>query len=334
MQRFKVLDAFRGLAILAVMLYHYTTTYRIHDSSFDPVLNLRQGYLGVHFFFIISGFVIFLTLNHSSSAWEFLYKRFSRLYPTFWFCLCLSYCFYQYVPPVFTEELSIQDFIINFSMIPGFFQTPRADGAYWSLVPEVFFYMAMAFLFFFRRYKPWLFWGIAVIILTWLNTFLFHLDGRSLHFGNMLWGPLFFAGILFFMMREKQNNLLFHLLVIITIPSTCINLKSVESWIIITVIYSLFYLFVFGKLQWLTWKPLVFLGRISFPLYLIHQNIGYFILNETASLIPNANLRLVLVCCMMIVAAFIIHKAIELPSIRMLRRLIQKPAETNSAAAA
>lgn len=88
------LDALRGIAALSVVIYHYTTRYNSlygHDSFLD---NNYFHYCsqGVQLFFMISGFVIFLTLNHIKKPMDFVISRFSRLYPP----ILDSNCFHIY----------------------------------------------------------------------------------------------------------------------------------------------------------------------------------------------------------------------------------------------
>ncbi|MGZ4099102.1 MAG: acyltransferase family protein, partial [Bacteroidia bacterium] len=70
-QRYKELDAMRGFAALFVMFFHYTT-HTPHSLSF-----LELGVTGVDLFFIISGFVIFMSINKVRSAKEFMINRFA-----------------------------------------------------------------------------------------------------------------------------------------------------------------------------------------------------------------------------------------------------------------
>jgi peptidoglycan/LPS O-acetylase OafA/YrhL len=68
MKRIKTLDVFRGLAAYSVLLVHYTQGYRERfGHSYNPKYDFYYGYLGVEFFFLISGFVIFLTVLNSTS---------------------------------------------------------------------------------------------------------------------------------------------------------------------------------------------------------------------------------------------------------------------------
>ena len=57
--RIQVIDAFRGIAILAVMAYHYTVRWPEfygYSSSYSELF--RIGQYGVHLFFVVSGLVI------------------------------------------------------------------------------------------------------------------------------------------------------------------------------------------------------------------------------------------------------------------------------------
>ena len=67
------LDALRGLAALAVVAFHYTTLYgELYGHSGPPPLSFGFGNYGVHLFFLISGFVIFMTLERTRSAMDFV----------------------------------------------------------------------------------------------------------------------------------------------------------------------------------------------------------------------------------------------------------------------
>jgi len=93
--RISVLDSFRGIAAIFVVIYHYTVKYSeiFIGSNFEPLFLFVYGEFGVQLFFIISGFVIFKSVRNINSVIEFVFKRFVRLFPTYWFCLCLTFIF-------------------------------------------------------------------------------------------------------------------------------------------------------------------------------------------------------------------------------------------------
>ena len=91
--RIEFVDSFRGIAALLVVMYHYIYRYEYSYSEGD-VVDLYFLSYGVHLFFIISGFVIFFSIHNEKSAFNFLRKRFFRLYPTYWACVFVTYFFY------------------------------------------------------------------------------------------------------------------------------------------------------------------------------------------------------------------------------------------------
>lgn len=89
MKRFMVLDSWRGICALLVVIYHF----RANSSVVDMPL-IRNSYLFVDFFFVLSGFVIFgnyatRLANGSVSFWNFVLLRIGRLYPLHLFVLCM-----------------------------------------------------------------------------------------------------------------------------------------------------------------------------------------------------------------------------------------------------
>ena len=84
------LDALRGIAAISVVIYHFC--YRYPELYGGNQFNLAfLGKYGVPFFFIISGFVIFWTLDRLKKPVDFIVSRFSRLYPIYWICLTITF---------------------------------------------------------------------------------------------------------------------------------------------------------------------------------------------------------------------------------------------------
>src|ERR1044072_9360250 len=83
--RIKELDALRGIAALMVVFFHYTFWRP------QAKLGFNLGTTGVDLFFMISGFVIFMSLLHINQSKEFVINRISRLYPGYWACVTFTF---------------------------------------------------------------------------------------------------------------------------------------------------------------------------------------------------------------------------------------------------
>ena len=148
--RIKFLDGLRGIAIIAVVLYHaYGATY----SQYLPfgqqfsVIPLRLFWVGVQLFFIISGFVIVMTLERCDTITNFTIRRWLRLFPAMLVASLLILAFDRLIgigPYVDRTAINLLPGILFIS--PSIIHTitgtmiESMDGPYWSLYIEVTFY--------------------------------------------------------------------------------------------------------------------------------------------------------------------------------------------------
>lgn len=283
--RIKELDAFRGLAALSVVLYHYTTIYA-KDFAVDSSFHFAYGWLGVPFFFILSGFVITLTIERSSSALQFLKKRFVRLYPTFWICLLITLGIIwitksQSIHPMFDRPTV--DILFNFTMFHELLKFHHVDGAYWSLLPELLFYLLMAFLLMIGKVNKVLWYNGALLVICLIHYFFpIPILSRLLDLNYVL---LFMIGICFYKIYTSKGKAPFylHVLIVANLALAIALYDVIRPHLDLTIliiafpiIVCFFYVFVYTKMHILgRSKFLLFLGFISYPLYLIHQLIGY-----------------------------------------------------------
>ena len=137
------LDALRGIAALLVVAADFIERTPLKDTFFFTYVNLGQ--VGVVIFFLLSGMVIPYSLKEGRHALAaFAVSRLFRLYPAYWFSIALavlsSYWFLSTPVPVSTV-------LINMTMFQALLKTPDLFGVYWTLIIEMFFYMACAALF-------------------------------------------------------------------------------------------------------------------------------------------------------------------------------------------
>src|SRR5258706_3339002 len=76
---------------MCVVLSHYSThcVKFFREAPLGLDLDTVHGFYAVQLFFIISGFVISLTLEKSNSWRDFAFSRLSRLYPAYWAAVTL-----------------------------------------------------------------------------------------------------------------------------------------------------------------------------------------------------------------------------------------------------
>lgn len=150
-QRLDVLQAGRGVAALAVVACH-ANSYAPTASAFE------LGRYGVHFFFLLSGYVIFLSAQRSFEARNFLIARARRIYLPYWPIGIFAALSYAALGRDF-------DWLASLTLLPG---TAALIPA-WTLQHEIAFY-ALAALFFATGapIRAGLLWG-AVILLRQLG---------------------------------------------------------------------------------------------------------------------------------------------------------------------
>lgn len=304
--RLSVLDGLRAVAILLVIGYHYFVRWTPPLSANDlyPYGSLgahfwlfRYGDMGVQLFFIISGFVISMTLFRSRSIGNFFWKRFSRLFPTMLLCSLLSFVVLHALPQdAFVPHW--RDFLpsLTFSdplLWSKAFGTPFAavDGAYWSLFVEVKFYFWVSVVYFGfgpKRFVPafaWLFGALVLLYLAMRAFDLPHLWGLDFIFALSSL-PWFAAGIGFYALYAHAGKRVgWVLLVEAAAALATLRLGShagtLAYFIVIALSYAVFLAFLLRPrwVAWLAYRPLAAVGVASYSLYLLHQSIGVAILD-------------------------------------------------------
>ena len=277
--RFKQLDGLRGVAAIIVMLYHYCSVYssEFHAFIFSPDI-FKYGFYGVELFFVISGFVIYYTIQKIHSPKEFLIKRFIRLFPTYWLCLVITFLVVWIFPLNEYRNTNFVDGLVNVTMISGVIHVKYVDPAYWSLQIELFFYLLMAVILLFNKLKH-----IDFILWAWLGLVLIYnevhkLPGLGLLL-NLQFGPLFVAGICFYRIKTSSQRVWnSYLLLVISYGCAVRSVHVEESFLGITIVYLVFVFSVFIKNPVLSSRLLAFFGAISYSLYLIHANVGFVLM--------------------------------------------------------
>lgn len=179
-KKLKLIQSFRGLAALLVVLFHTTqlSNQKFHHSFISNIFSF--GSAGVDFFFVLSGFIIFFVhrfdIGQKNKLKPFILKRFVRLYPMYWLVTLTLLPIYFLVPSFGKGYEQNADVIIKSLLLyPQQHEPILVVG--WSLVYEVFFYLIFSLTIFLKpKYsKPiilfWLLGTLLKLILTATSPF-------------------------------------------------------------------------------------------------------------------------------------------------------------------
>ena len=319
--RFAELDALRGLAALAVVLFHLTwRASQVLAGAQTIPWGLEWGRFGVHLFFSISGFVIFMTLERTSSAADFAVSRLARLFPAYWCAVLLTALG---VVALGAPELGQPPQIVlaNLTMLQGFDYVPPVDGVYWSLTVELAFYLCMLAL-----WKAQLLHRIELVLLGWLALMaawelfpqLPSRVGLLLCVRYIAW---FVPGILAYRVWTGARRPAQQVLPWLAGLAAILVGYQAAIWPVYLVVSAIYAGLIAGRLGWLRQRLLIWLGAISYPLYLIHQHLGYALIARLEALGAGPWLALVLTIAAALAASEAIHRWVEAPSLGAIRQL-------------
>jgi len=287
-KRFTEIDSLRGFAALGVLLFHFSLANNILLKYF------KYGVTGVDLFFMISGFVIFMSVSSAKRLEDFWFSRFNRLFPSYWLSIAIALVSYYFLTS-FIFNKPVGYYLGNILMLQPIFKAGNLVDAYWTLYVELTFYCFISV-----AYKCKLFNKIELII--WIGLLLmliingiYLLDIKSEKYTRFFImsrsvAPLisffsfFAAGMVYYLIFTKGYSFNRVLLLVtsffITILIHNISGRSnffigvAESIVCLLVYNAMFILILFKKAKFLSIKWFIFLGSISYPLYLVHESIG------------------------------------------------------------
>lgn len=319
------LDALRGLAAIAVVFYHYFFRYdQLYGHSGIATDWTWLGQYGVHLFFIVSGFVIFWTLHRIRRPADFIVSRFSRLYPAYWAAAALTFLviYFMGLPG---REISVSSALKNVLMFHSYLGVPHIDGVYWTLTVELTFYFWMFAVYLSGYLEKAEFVFIPVLLLAVLKPDAIAEIEILQKLFILKYAPLFLAGICFYRLMEGRHQARSLAFLALSLTST-LFIYSVAEFLVFTVLYGFFYLAVIGKLPFLRAGFLVFVGSISYSFYLLHQNIGFVVLNKGYELGWHPLFSVAVSISLTAALAWVFFRFIEKPSLRAIRHYYKSSA--------
>jgi len=312
------LDALRGIAALAVVFYHYIFKYDEiygHDAIFNIFGVFEYGQLGVQLFFMISGFVIYLSLENTKNIKTFIVNRVSRIYPAYWLAVCLTFILVATLG-LPGREVDFSSMLINLSMLQGYLGVRHVDGVYWTLMVEIQFYIIISVLYFYLPKRFLLIGFLFLIVINLIVGYCYHVDNKYflIKVMNLIFSSsylhYFGAGIGFYLLSKNESLPCAWLLIVLSILHNILFISGVELFIIVS-FYAVFFIMIYKKDGFLNNKILCYFGFISYSLYLVHQNIGYIIFNYFYTFNINPFVALIVALLVSISIAHFSSKYIE-----------------------
>ena len=326
------LDAFRGIAALSVVIFHYTTHYDfLYKHSSPLAFGFPIGRYGVELFFMISGYVIFLTLDKTKTPQEFVVSRFSRLYPVYWIAVLLTYAITSFLL-LPRYSVAFTDALINLSMFQELARVPDVDNVYWTLQRELGFYLLTGALFYSAARKYIVHIIAALIFANIFISYFSLLDKipgmwRIYSVLPIIQLHLFGLGIaLYLLHRNRIMNWQFYLMITLCLFSAGIAVDTTHS-LIVALLFACIFLATRIHPRILRHPYLLFLGEISYPLYLIHNNVGSAAIYTLEKNGMSVFLSILLAILLVIILATAMNRLVEKPGLRWLRSRFKKKME-------
>ncbi len=282
-KRYPELDALRGIAAIFVVLYHFTLGQGMW-------WGFNLGVTGVDLFFLISGFVIFMSINKVSSGAEFAINRAARLYPTYWACVSITFGVMVFLRLIHfgaahDSNAGWLDYLGNLTMFQYYFGIKDLDIPYWTMIVEMLFYIVILILHSSKLLKYIITIGIVCNVFILVNGLFLILHWQHLpprYFPLLNHFPLFFAGIIFYKLATNSINKTFGYTILVCCMLVQLGIFPFAGpahdhvmWgqytFMLALYFGLFVLFINNMLSFIVSKPSLFLGKISFALYLIHS---------------------------------------------------------------
>lgn len=326
------------------MTWHYTGFQRFPDvwgtkpGVLMPTLHKVSvyGWIGVPFFFLISGFVICMSAWGRSPG-DFMISRVTRLFPAYWLAVFMTGTLMVLARPVWVDKvksLSYTDILTNLTMMQDGIAGRSIDGVYWTLYIELRFYVLFGLVLAlgalsYRKMVAfcglWLFFSAIAsnADIPLLQIMLFP-----------QWAPYFIAGMAMYLMYRFGPNLLLWCIIAFAwllaqhqlqpvLKSYRWDAQGPLSYTVtlglITLAFGAMIAVSLGWLDRIQWKWLTIAGALTYPVYLVHQEIGWWVIHKLHAKV-NAYVLVFSLIAGMLVLAYLIHRLVERPVSKRLKR--------------
>jgi peptidoglycan/LPS O-acetylase OafA/YrhL len=344
--RFLFLDGLRGIAAIAVVLFHFFNHWvsPVHDAlarmlpdSIQSVL--EHADLGVEVFFVLSGFVIAhsvfdkpITLQF---AGKFILRRSLRLDPPYWVVIAINLLLPYLLFATLRENLFLKfggtsGLLVNMFYLPDLLWQPRIVGVAWTLCLEVQFYLVFMLLLgiahaigvVLPRHFHWISKAVARVLFAALLAYSVHrwISAGKNDFGGR-WFMFFTGALLYWTLRGRVNLWIFGIYLIV-ILGLSIRFREIRSMMVLVTALVIYGSALCGGLQsWFGSRPFRYLGRISYSLYLVHMTVGVATMVLVLRFLNDSNAAVIVALSAAIIvsvlSADLLNRFVEVPAMQI-----------------
>jgi peptidoglycan/LPS O-acetylase OafA/YrhL/cation transport regulator ChaB len=334
------LDGLRFAAAVAVLLHHYVSRWSLVWGSppeeVFPTLSgvLAYAAIGPEQFFVISGFVILMTA-WGRSVPEVLASRLARLYPAYWAAVVLTSLLLLVFWPD-GKPISVGEAAVNLTMFQSLFDIRHVDGVYWTLWVELRFYLLVLVLTAFG----WTRRRVLLVGALWAPAAIATAELGLEPWTTLLLGtyaPLFAGGMLLYLIHREGHARLTWLLVAWNVALAVVwqtpkvgamierNTATDPSDPLLAALmvgcFAAVAALALTPLRRLGAPWLVTLAALTYPLYLIHEHWGWWVISLAH---PTLGVTATLATAVVVAVglAFAIHHGVERWASPRLRTLV------------
>lgn len=287
------LDILRLVSAVAVLVYHFgfrmAVTGEGGGTGFPELSPLAIWFdTGLMVFFAISGYVITLSAE-GRAAFDFAVGRLARLWPTFVLCASVTAIVLHLTPVPGDAAPTLKQWLAHLVINARVLGQPFIDGAYWTIAYEVMFYGWVFVLLALGLFRKW--WqpiAVCWLILSAANELLVDSEVLRKLFITEYSGYFVF-GMTLYKLRQQQSLTAFLLLIASLAWATAtplimepefVEMYGIHRNLVAIALTGPIALASVSLCAMLPALPIsssvaIALGGLTYPLYLLHQNIGY-----------------------------------------------------------
>lgn len=323
--RYYVLDAWRGIAAICIVLFHGLGRFGLEKDSF-----LDSSYLFVDLFFVLSGFVIAYNyhdkiFSDDISVKDFMIRRFLRIWPLHFLMLSLMAAGQFYLH----DSFSVSDFLRHLFLLQSVIYPDDhtiLNGVSWSISVEFYTYLIFAAIITRLSSNILFIYAIALcLMIALLNDSMNTIGQFDLPrcLAGFIMGVILFRATRIIPVHYKQNIVILTIIEMISVLGLIVFfIKAGKTeWSAIAPFFFFFFVGVFSLQSGVISKilsiwPFQFLGSISYSIYMTH----IFVFSVLYHILPQGMESFMIAIALVIMLSTITYEFVEKTFYQVRRR--------------